>query len=370
MRAMIAGLALLCLGCTQVQLARSTVDQGRTISDLQRQQVLDNLAMFAANPDAIAWHMKLQGGLVQVADQGTLSLLGTVFNDASMSPSASAQRGVVGQWDVEPTVDVDELEALQLAYRLAINPQDGETRVEIYKTIGETAVGHRIVLSEAALDQLISVLVPDAAQRERYRQENRQLREQLHRQISILEQLQAADVTHTAPVRNGVASPTDGDGRGSLKAMLDERVLTADTAQAWAMLTREARVLTEDKILKLTQEVCGADEHFAPRFPADARRERNVALVDQAEEKIDKLFQLLEDERFQRPWLFVGCKKDVPPGACDVGRYGRCYLWTAPWSRRTLSEFVLIVLALAPTSEQEVGGGGGVAYSPTTAGTP
>jgi hypothetical protein len=370
MRATMVGLALCCLGCTQLQLARSTVNQGRTLSDLQRQQVLDNLAMFASNPDALAWHVKLQGGLVQVADQGSLGLLGTLFNDASMTPSASAQRGVVGQWDVEPSVDVDELESLQLAYRLAIHPQDAETRVEIYREIGETAVSLRIVLSESALDQLIGVLVPDPADQQRFRQENRRLRSELHHQISILEQLRAADVTRTAPAVDDRASPAAADGISSLKAMLEERVLTADTAQAWVMLTTEARLLTEDKLIKLTQEVCGAEMHFAPRYPADGRRERNVALVDQAEEKIDKLFQLLEDEQFQRPWLFAGGKKDVPPGACDVGRYGRCYLWTPPWARRTLTEFVLIVLAIAPTSEQDVSGGGGVAYSPTTASNP
>ncbi len=375
MRATMVGLALLCAGCTQIQLARSTVNQGRTLSDLQRQQVLDNLAMFTANPDSLAWHLKLQGGLVQVADQGTLGLLGVFFTDPSMSPSASAQRGVVGQWDIAPSVDVDELECLQLAYRVAVNPQDAEARAEVYKTIGETAVDYRIVLSESALNRLVAVLVPDAAARERFFQENRKLRDELRSQLSILEQLRA-DATRAASLRGKTNSPAAAGGNGSLQAMVQERALTADTAQAWVMLTTESRILTEDKIIKLTQEVCGAESHFVPRFPADARRERNVALVDEAQEKIDKLFQLLEDEQFQQPWLFAGGKKDVPPHACDVGRYGRCYVWMAPGGRRTLTEFVLIVLSIAATGEQDVSGGGGVsagagvAYSPSIANAP
>jgi hypothetical protein len=373
LRALIFGLALAASGCTQVQLARSTINQGNTLADMQRRQVLDNLAMFRADPDALAWHLKLRGGLVQVADQGSVSILGVLFNDASMSPSGGFQRGVVGQWDVEPAVDVDELESLQLAYRLAVNPQDAQARREIYKTIGETAVSHHIVLSESALEKLIAALVADPAEREAYHARNRMLRMELRNQASIIEQLRASGAPQVDSAFRSPNGAFSDQGIERLKAMLDSRVLTADTAQAWVMLTTEARVLTEDNVIKLTQEVCGAEMHFVPRYPIDGRRERNVALVDQAEEKIDKLFELLEEEQFQRPWLFFGKKCDVPRDACDVGRYGRCYVWTSPQTRRTLTDFVLIVLALVPSNEQDIsgggapGGGGGVAYSPTLA---
>lgn len=372
LRALIFGLALAASGCTQWQLARSTISQGNTLGDMQRRQVLDNLAMFRADPDALAWHLKLRGGLVQVADQGSVSLLGVIFNDASLSPSGGFQRGVVGQWDIEPAVDVDELESLQLAYRLAVNPQDAEARHEVYKTIGETAVSDHIVLSESALEELIGALVADPAEREAFRARNRALRAELRNQASIIDQLRAADAQRTASERQAPNQDASAPDIESLKAMLESRVLTADTAQAWVMLTTEARVLTEDNLIKLTQEVCGAELHFVPRYPIDARRERNVAIVDQSQEKIDKLFQLLDDEQFQRPWLFCGEKRDVPHDACDVGRYGRCYVWAAPQARRTLTDFVLIVLALAPSGDQDISGGGaapsgggGAAYSPT-----
>ena len=276
---------------------------------------------------------------------------------------------MVGQWNVEPSVDVDELESLQLAYRLAINPQNAEARLGVYQSIGETAVSHHIVLSESALNELIAALSADEADRRRFLAENQALHAALRDQASIIDQLRDADAQRMAQPP-GATSPHDADGGERLKAMLEARVLTAENAQAWVALTTEARVLTEDKIIKLTQEVCGAELHFVPRYPIDGSRERNVAIVDQAQEKIDKLFQLLGDEIFQRPWLFCGEKRDVPRDACDVGRYGRCYAWAAPGAGRTLTEFVLIVLALAPSGEQDISGGGsaapsgGAAYSP------
>ena len=66
----VAVIPLLALcGCTQVQLQKHTVRQGATLPEVQYQQVLDNLAMFACNPNSLAWHVKVTGGLVQVADQ-------------------------------------------------------------------------------------------------------------------------------------------------------------------------------------------------------------------------------------------------------------------------------------------------------------
>lgn len=369
LRAAPLGLLLAMPGCTQVQLARSTINQGSTLSDLQRRLVLDNLAMFYANPDSLAWHVKLQGGLVQVADQGSLSLQGTILTNPNLVPGAVGQRGVVGQWNVEPAVDVDELEALQLAYQLAINPQNAEARLGVYQAIGETAVSYHIVLSEAALNELIAALAADESDRRRYAAQNQSLHAALRDQASIIEQLREADAQRLRQPP-GATGPQVLGGGEQLKAMLEARVLTAENAQAWVALTTESRVLTEDKIIKLTQEVCGAELHFVPHFPIDGRRERNVAIVDQAQEKIDKLFQLLDDEIFQRPWLFCGEKRDVPRDACDVGRYGRCFVWAAPGASRTLTEFVLIVLALAPSGDQDISGGGsaapsgGAAYSP------
>src|SRR3954464_4139801 len=59
-------LALFCSGCTGLQLKRSTIDQASTLSELQYQQVMNNLAMFAGNPAAIPWHITIKDGSAQV----------------------------------------------------------------------------------------------------------------------------------------------------------------------------------------------------------------------------------------------------------------------------------------------------------------
>jgi hypothetical protein len=43
----------LCVGCTSVQLRHSTVAHSTTLKDIYTQQVMNNLAMFLQNPDAL-----------------------------------------------------------------------------------------------------------------------------------------------------------------------------------------------------------------------------------------------------------------------------------------------------------------------------
>ncbi len=136
-------LAMGIAGCTHLALERRTVSQASTLSDLQYQQVLDNLAMFAYNPDALPWHLKLKDGLVQVTDQasgGIGAALSLPFSaNSSLSPSVGAQHAVVAQWGGEPTTDPEELALLAAAYRKAADPHnamiDKEIRFEIWRLV-------------------------------------------------------------------------------------------------------------------------------------------------------------------------------------------------------------------------------------------
>ncbi len=59
----ILGMGLVCLtGCTAERLRQRMINQGATLPELQYQQVLDNLARFAANPDVLPWHINLREG--------------------------------------------------------------------------------------------------------------------------------------------------------------------------------------------------------------------------------------------------------------------------------------------------------------------
>ena len=55
-------------GCTTGRLRQRTINQGSTLPELQYQQVLDNLALFATNPASLPWHVNLREGTTQVTD--------------------------------------------------------------------------------------------------------------------------------------------------------------------------------------------------------------------------------------------------------------------------------------------------------------
>ncbi len=106
-------------GCTNVRLRQRTMNQAGTLPELQYQQVLDNLALFAANPSALPWHVNLREGTSQVTD----SLSGGAAVDLG-PPSASlpqlfGSRTVVAQWGMAPVIDSTELRLLRIAYRRA-----------------------------------------------------------------------------------------------------------------------------------------------------------------------------------------------------------------------------------------------------------
>ncbi len=130
MRQLVIGCSLLivCSGCTSLQLQRSTINQAGTLSDMQFQQVLNNLAMFAGNPSAIPWQIDIKNGGSQVADFGSAGLAGSfgrmMGSLAYGAPSVIGSRTVVEQWGTAPVTDDTELRLLQIAYRRAFGYQD------------------------------------------------------------------------------------------------------------------------------------------------------------------------------------------------------------------------------------------------------
>lgn len=168
MRPLFATLAALALttGCTHVALERRTVKQASTLTDLQYQQVLDNLAMFACNPDTMPWHLRVSGGLVQVADQGSGAFGADIATATGgevtrLLPSAAAQRGIVGQWDVEPAVEADELNLLRLAYAKGVksvwpgHPGLIDVDTQIEDATCELAVRFDVLPGEETLQRIL-----------------------------------------------------------------------------------------------------------------------------------------------------------------------------------------------------------------------
>jgi hypothetical protein len=136
MRAWAVVLALLPAvgGCaTQASLRDNTVRTAATLTDLNYQQVLNNVAMFVANPAALPSVAVVNSGTVTVTDQkaystsatysptlpfsqqggGALPILTLLFNP-------SVQRQLTENWTVTPVTDVDSLRRIRCAFQLLV----------------------------------------------------------------------------------------------------------------------------------------------------------------------------------------------------------------------------------------------------------
>jgi hypothetical protein len=131
-----ATLLLAVTGCTHRQLQRSTVSQAHTLTDLEYQQVLDNLATLAKNPGALPDFAVPVTGQVQVTDTGSTTdlvipdyLAGAIW---SGQYSIMASRAVQENWTVTPVTDPDKLNRMRCAYQIALGvpPGDCEACVE------------------------------------------------------------------------------------------------------------------------------------------------------------------------------------------------------------------------------------------------
>jgi hypothetical protein len=126
--------ALLAAGCqTHLCLRENTVRTGGTLTDLNYQQVLNNLAMFVANPSAMPSVAVINSGTVTVADQKAVSANATyaptvVFEQQagsglpilSLLLNPSGSRNVTENWSLLPVTDVDNLRRIRCAFQLLV----------------------------------------------------------------------------------------------------------------------------------------------------------------------------------------------------------------------------------------------------------
>jgi hypothetical protein len=109
-------------GCTSAQLRTSTVRQAQTLTGTQYQQVLDKLAMFCLEPDALPSLLSLKSGAPQVGDTGQLGFLGVAGIDTKFgsSPTIAASRSIVDQWGTAPVTDDNVLKLVRMGYQNAV----------------------------------------------------------------------------------------------------------------------------------------------------------------------------------------------------------------------------------------------------------
>jgi len=118
-RVMVLTILMCVAGCTHLELKRSATNQLSTLTDLQYQQALDNLAMFHQNPSAIPYFATFGTGVVTVTDQ-TSGSLGLEWNPIKQSFTPAAQRNVQEQWSLSPVINVDNLRRMRCAYQLVV----------------------------------------------------------------------------------------------------------------------------------------------------------------------------------------------------------------------------------------------------------
>ncbi len=101
------------------RLRQRTIQHASTLSDLQYQQVLDNLALFAVNPAALPWHVNLREGTTQITDSASGGALVDLGPPPATQPQLFGSRTIVAQWGMSPVIDHLELRLLRMAYRRA-----------------------------------------------------------------------------------------------------------------------------------------------------------------------------------------------------------------------------------------------------------
>ncbi len=343
LRGVVIVMLLATCGCTHVKLQRKTLNQGSTLADLQYQQVLDNLAMFACDPDSIAWHVKISGGLVQVSDQGNLALLPGQIG-AEVVPSVAAGRAILEQWNLDAVIESDDLELLQLAYQKAVNPADPDRSLkrQAFEKVCDLSATYHLLLSREVAGEMIETLKLGAS-----------------------------------PERDEKLSIIGEELQGLYKRM-DELLAKVDPQQPTALSLTAMQLelgMVRREIVKLTASV--SNEPFIPGYSLE-RPQRSAAVLEQAEDKIKGLVTLVTDlgdepNPFAMNWLSCGCKKDVPPCTCYVGHYkgcrGDCYVWVTPEYSKTLRDFTLLILSLVPPDAQDISLpklGVGAAFTPSS----
>ncbi len=130
-------------GCSSTHLAlrKDTVKTTNTLTELQYQQILDNVARFHCNPDTIPSFAVVSAGTVSVLDTTSAGISPTyspTLSNAQQGGGAlpilsllypfSASRALTDNWSLTPVTDADNLRRLRCAYRLLV--------------LGDTAANH------------------------------------------------------------------------------------------------------------------------------------------------------------------------------------------------------------------------------------
>lgn len=121
-----------CAGCTAASLQRDTLQQIASITDLRYREVMNNLAIVAANPDVLPSLSVVADGTAAIAD--TVSVESKTYWQRAMfkgfdweTITPSFTRSPQPYWSLEPMVDFERLAGSWYALRWALGypPEPG-----------------------------------------------------------------------------------------------------------------------------------------------------------------------------------------------------------------------------------------------------
>ncbi len=121
-------LLVMCSGCLHVPLQKNFLQQSKTISEIEHQQVIDNLAKFMVNPASLPHFALPDSGTSQMTAQGStgLDLNYTRVLFSSWKYTLGGNATEQENWVMKPVNDPGRLRRMQCAYQLAIGARDGE----------------------------------------------------------------------------------------------------------------------------------------------------------------------------------------------------------------------------------------------------
>jgi hypothetical protein len=357
----LTAIAFTATGCTGHQLRRTTVSQASTLTDLQYQLVLDNLAMFAANPSALPWHVNLKNGSSQVADSGAASLVGSwgtmMSRLATGTPGVNGSRTIVEQWGNVPVTDDNALQLLQIAYRRAFGFPETLDNDDFADDLAQD------------LKDQISVSLYSQSLTKDYDDDLNAKIDRLFRRVNRV------GISRSRLEVSKVFQPLSDENRivqqGELVASPDFLI-----EKSVEVKVRDALNITQEQVDLADQIVKAAGRDSDVTNPSDEPVTQFRTSQSPIIKEVRRLLKKTEDDLEKTPsaWFGVGCRKDeVPANACFIGHYqdrcGERFVWVCPDHREELTKFTLEILSLSDLikDRQIVSVPGGPAYAPPTA---
>ena len=333
MRILAVALVLLVApGCTYLRLQRSILNQASTLTELQYQQVLGNLAMLSFDPYALPAHANLRDGSAQISDFGALAAGPNLVSTANSSPTLTGSRTVVEQWGITPVTDDNELKLLGLAYRRALGFPD------ILENDFADDLAHAICLQISNTDDV-------------------DLHNDLGFNLALFNQLMNDIVVPEAlpPALKGsmksTATPVELSDRLKEEQYGDylHHKATIDRINSWRDAINYNRVQSNDEFLvsEFEQNLSELNPSFMLWKEKDSRvyAFRATPQVREARRQVKQIHTDLME--IHPGWFGIGGKRDIPKNACYVGRFRDHYAWVCPEGCQDLAKFTRKILSFS-----------------------